>query len=49
MIRLVLLGLVMYSLTQGAQFVALDRQPAATTSLLLSMTPLMVALLTLAS
>ena len=44
-VRLVLLGLVMYSLTQGAQFVALDRQPAATTSLLLSMTPLMVAVL----
>lgn len=43
--RLVLLGVVMYSLTQGAQFVALDRQPAATTSLLLSATPLVVAIL----
>jgi drug/metabolite transporter (DMT)-like permease len=43
--RLVLLGVVMYSVTQGAQFVALDRQPAATTSLLLSATPLVVAVL----
>ncbi len=43
--RLVVLGLVMYSLTQGAQFIALDEQPAATTSLLLSMTPLVVAAL----
>jgi len=45
LIRLVGLGVVMYSLTQGAQFVALDEQPAATTSLLLSMTPLVVAAL----
>ncbi|MAT07324.1 MAG: hypothetical protein CL424_20025 [Acidimicrobiaceae bacterium] len=37
------LGLVFYGLTQGAQFVAIDRQPAATTSLLLSLTPLAVA------
>lgn len=43
LIKLVLLGLVMYSLTQGAMFVALDEQPAATTSLVLSMTPLLVA------
>jgi drug/metabolite transporter (DMT)-like permease len=42
-VRLVALGLVMYALTQGAQFVALDEQPAATTSLVLSMTPLLVA------
>ncbi len=41
--RLVLLGVVMYSLTQGAVFVALDAQPAATTSLVLSLTPLLVA------
>jgi drug/metabolite transporter (DMT)-like permease len=41
--RLVLLGVVMYALTQGAMFVALDEQPAATTSLVLSMTPLFVA------
>jgi drug/metabolite transporter (DMT)-like permease len=38
-----LLGLVMYALTQGAQFVAIDNQPAATTSLVLSLTPLVVA------
>lgn len=37
------LGLVFYGVTQGAQFVAIDRQPAATTSLLLSLTPLIVA------
>jgi drug/metabolite transporter (DMT)-like permease len=40
---LVGLGLVLYTLTQGSQFVALDNQPAATTSLVLSMTPLVVA------
>ena len=44
---LVVLGVVMYALTQGAQFVAIDAQPAATTSLLLATTPLMVALLSL--
>ena len=42
--RLAALGLVMYTLTQGAQFVAIDNQPAATTSLVLSMTPVAVAL-----
>ncbi len=42
-VRLVALGCVMYGLTQGAQFVALDEQPATTTSLVLSMTPLLVA------
>jgi drug/metabolite transporter (DMT)-like permease len=41
--RLVVLGIVMYALAQGAQFVALAEQPAATTSLVLSMTPLLVA------
>jgi drug/metabolite transporter (DMT)-like permease len=41
--KLVLLGIVMYTLTQGAMFVALDEQPAATTSLVLSLTPLIVA------
>lgn len=41
--RLVLLGLMLYALAQGAQFVALDHQPAATTSLVLAMTPLLVA------
>ena len=43
LVRIVLLGVVMYALTQGAQFVAIDNQPAATTSLVLSMTPLLVA------
>jgi drug/metabolite transporter (DMT)-like permease len=40
---LALLGVVFFALTQGAQFVALDNQPAATTSLVLAMTPLLVA------
>jgi drug/metabolite transporter (DMT)-like permease len=43
LLRLVVLGIVMYALTQGAMFVALDAQPAATTSLILSLTPLLVA------
>ena len=42
--RLVALGLVMYALTQGAQFVGLDLLPAATLSLLLSFTPVVVTL-----
>lgn len=37
------LGLVFYAVTQGAQFVAIDNQPAATTSLVLSLSPLLVA------
>ncbi len=41
--ELVALGLVFYTVTQGAQFVALAHQPAATTSLVLSLTPLVVA------
>lgn len=41
-IRVIALGVLMYAVTQGAQFVALDNQPAATTSLVLSMTPLLV-------
>lgn len=44
-IQVVFLGIVFYALTQGAQFVAIDNQPAATTSLMLSLTPLLVALL----
>lgn len=43
--RLFVLGIVFYTLTQGAQFVAIDSQPAATTSLILSLTPLMVAVI----
>ena len=39
---LIVLGVVVYALTQGAQFVAIARQPAATTSLVLSLTPLLV-------
>lgn len=47
-LMLVVLGLVMYTLTQGAQFLALDRLPAQTTSLVLSFSPVMVALLGMA-
>ena len=43
------LGVVMYTLTQGAQFVAIDNQPAATTSLVLSLTPLLVTGLSVVS
>lgn len=39
------LGLVAYGLTQGAQFLALTRLPAQTTSLVLSFTPVVVAVL----
>ncbi len=39
------LGVVMYTLTQGAQFLALDRLPAQTTSLVLSFSPVLVAML----
>lgn len=42
---LLALGVVMYTLTQGAQFLALDRLPAQTTSLVLSLSPVAVALL----
>lgn len=42
--RLIALGVVMYALTQGAQFVGLDLLPAATLSLLLSFTPVVVTL-----
>lgn len=37
------LGVVMYGVAQGAQFVAIDNQPQATTSLVLAATPLIVA------
>ena len=47
--RIVALGVLMYAMTQGAQFVAIDNQPAATTSLVLSLTPLLVAGLAVAS
>lgn len=42
------LGIVLYTLTQGAQFLALDRLPAQTTSLVLSFSPVAVALLSMA-
>jgi drug/metabolite transporter (DMT)-like permease len=44
-LRLVALGLLFYAVNQGAQFLALERLPAVTTSLLLSFTPTFVALL----
>lgn len=44
-IQLVALGLIFYTVTQGAQFIAIGAQPAATTSLLLAPTPLLVAVL----
>lgn len=43
--RLGALGLLMYTATQGAQFLALSYLPAQTTSLLLGFSPLVVALL----
>lgn len=42
--RLAVLGLVFCALTQGAQFVAIDSQPVATSSLFLTLTPLLVGL-----
>jgi len=42
---LVALGVVMYTFTQGAQFLALERLPAQTTSLVLSFSPIAVAVL----
>ena len=44
-LRIVVLGIVFYALTQGSIFVALDNQPAATTSLMLALTPLFVGML----
>ncbi|HEX7023033.1 MAG TPA: DMT family transporter [Trueperaceae bacterium] len=44
-LQLLLLGIVMYTLTQGAQFLALAYLPAQTTSLLLSFSPVAVAFL----
>lgn len=42
---LVVLGIVYFAITQGAQFVAIDTQPAATSSLMLAPTALVVAML----
>jgi drug/metabolite transporter (DMT)-like permease len=44
-LRLLLLGLLFYTVTQGAQFLSLVYLPAMTTSLLLSFTTILVALL----
>jgi drug/metabolite transporter (DMT)-like permease len=41
--RLAVLGVVFYAVNQGAVFVAVESQPVATTSLVLSLTPLLVA------
>ena len=43
--QMALLGLIFIAVTQGAQFLALDRLPAVTVSLLLSLSPVTVALL----
>jgi len=45
LIQIIILGVAFYTITQGAQFVAIDNQPAATTSLVLSWSPLLVAAL----
>jgi len=42
--QLILLGMMFYTLTQGAQFISLSFLPAATLSLLLNFTPIFVAL-----
>jgi len=42
--RLVLLGLLFYTVTQGAQFIGLDHLPSVTVSLLLNFTTIVVAL-----
>ncbi len=47
-LRLALLGLLFYAVTQGAQFLSLVYLPAVTTSLLLSFTSILVALLGIA-
>ena len=45
--RLTVLGLLLYAVTQGAQFIGLSLLPAATLTLLLTLTPIMVALLSI--
>jgi drug/metabolite transporter (DMT)-like permease len=47
--RLILLGLLFYSVTQGAQFLSLFYLPALDVSLMLSFTPVLVALLGIAT
>ena len=43
--KLILLGLLFYTITQGAQFVGLSLLPAVTVSLMLNFTPVIVAVL----
>ncbi len=43
-VKLSLLGIIFYTLTQGAQFLGLNLLPAVTVSLLLNFTPLIVAI-----
>ncbi|MBI2416406.1 MAG: DMT family transporter [Ignavibacteriales bacterium] len=45
--KLLLLGFVFYTATQGAQFIGLSLLPSATVSLLLNFTPLVVAVIAL--
>jgi drug/metabolite transporter (DMT)-like permease len=47
--QLTLLGLVFVAVAQGAQFVAIDSQPAATSSLVLALTPLLVTAMSTAA
>lgn len=47
-IELTVLGLLMITLAQGAQFVALERLPAMTTNLLLSFTAILVTIISVA-
>jgi len=46
-VRLVVLGLLFYAVTQGAQFIGLDYLPSVTVSLLLNFTTVVVALLSI--
>jgi drug/metabolite transporter (DMT)-like permease len=47
--QLAVLGLVFVAVAQGAQFVAIDSQPAATSSLILALTPLLVTVMSTAA
>lgn len=43
--KLILLGLIFYTFTQGAQFLGLSLLPSVTVSLMLNFTPLIVAIM----
>lgn len=45
--KIILLGLLFYALTQGAQFVGLSLLPAVTVSLMLNFTPIVVAVMSI--